>query len=106
MAEQDHEGILVSAARTLGHAAGRAAAAMGAEPDGEPTANAGSGKPLSVRARRMQNATAAKESAAALGKSAFADDVRYRRIMGKPPKIWSEEDVVYVNGLVSHTPGA
>lgn len=101
MAEQEQEGLLVSAARKLGHAAGRAAAALGAEEDAEARPNAASGQRLSVRARRIQDATAAKKSAAALGKSAFPDDVRYRRIMGKQPAIWSAEDVEYVNGLLA-----
>ncbi len=102
MAEQEHEGFLVSAARTLGHAAGRAAAVLGAaEPGAKAHPQAVHGRGRSGRARRIQNAMAAKQAAAALGKSAFADDVHYRRIVGKPPTIWSEEDIEYVNGLVA-----
>lgn len=102
MAEQDQEGFLVSAARKLGSAAGRAAKVAGVEgaksEEGEGAAGE-KGHP-SLRAQRVQSAAAAKKSAAALSKSAFADDVRFRRIVGKPPEIWSDEDVEYVNGLL------
>lgn len=101
MADQEQEGLLTSAARMVGHAAGRVAKVLGAEADGPTEAHGGAGKPPSRRAQRIQKATAAKESAAALSKSAVADNVRFRRTMGKPPSIWSEEDVEYVTGLLA-----
>lgn len=117
MAEQNtehdtahEEGFLTSTARTLGHAAGEAAKALGLEhPEGAaPSQGPAKEEPKpkrvahgSARARRVANATAVKQAATALGKGAFSDDVRYRRTMGKPPAIWSDEDIDYIGGLVS-----
>jgi hypothetical protein len=101
---REPEGLLASAARSLGHAAGVTARTLGL---GEAIApNAARPKKGSGRAQRIAEAAAAKEAAAKLGKNAFTDDVRYRRIVGKKPAIWSREDVDYVAGLVSAKGGA
>lgn len=102
--EHDAEGLLTSAAQAIGHAAGAAAKTLGLAGAVGPEVFPNQGG--SLRARRISEAAAARNAAAALGKNPFPDDVRYRRIMGKKPAIWSREDVDYVAGLVSAKRGS
>jgi hypothetical protein len=100
------EGFLATAARTVGHAAGEAAKAIGVQA-GEASSEAPAKGPKrekvktkSARGKRAGRAAAAKKAVEALGKVPI-DDVRYRRIMGKTPAIWSQEDIEYIDGLVA-----
>jgi hypothetical protein len=109
------EGFLTSAARSVGHAAGEAAKALGLEAAETATAMKAparkgakprSAKPkiakrTSARAQRGARAAEAKNAASKLAKSAGSSDARYRRIMGKAPAIWSQEDVDYIERLAS-----
>jgi hypothetical protein len=110
MKDPEPEGILSSAARTVGHAAGKAAIALGLE-DAETvkpvkapkkaTAKANRGKRVSARSNRVARAASAKKTAVALGKGFAAGDLRYRRIVGKTSAAWSQADVDYVERLTS-----
>ncbi len=99
------EGVLITAARTVGHAAGEAARSLGmggvASEHVKPRKSAKPSKPVSGRAKRAEEAAALKEAAASLDKAAASADVRYRRIMGKRPSIWSQKDIDYIDQLVS-----
>jgi hypothetical protein len=110
MKNPEPDGILSVAARSVGHAAGKAAIALGLE-------NAGAAKPIkqpkkhaakakrvkrvSARSNRIAKAAAAKKVAVALGKEFGSGDLRYRRIVGKTAAAWSQADVDYVEQITS-----
>jgi len=116
------EGLLTVAARTVGHAAGKAAKAIGLEhaeakvhPARRPkTAQAKAPKRASTRLRRKDEAAelktqaaAALKGAAASSKGAAASAAPYRRIMGKPSANWTAKDIGYIRGLIAkHSVGA
>jgi hypothetical protein len=107
-----HPGILAVAARTVGHAAGEAVKVLGLQAGETPRAPTAAVPKMrrgelkmhqtpSARGKRSAHAAQAKRSAESLRKTAGFDDVRYRRIMGKSPAIWSEPDIRYIDGLVA-----
>jgi hypothetical protein len=107
---REHEGFLTAAARRVGHAAGKAAKAVGLDqPDSSETASpkskAGGAKPSknpSARSRRKTQAEEVKSKAAKLLSKGSADPgAPFRRVMGKPAANWSDKDIAYVNGLVA-----
>lgn len=111
MKHPEPDGILNAAARTVGHAAGKAAIALGldeteaAKPVKTPKKGAAkpkSGKRASARSNRITRAAAAKKAVIALGKEFASGDQRYRRIVGKTSAAWSEADVDYVEQLMSN----
>lgn len=99
------EGLLTVAARTVGHAAGKAAKAMGldqASVPGSKTNRNKTGKPLSARARRKDRAEDLKSKGASLLSKNSADlGAPYRRVMGKPAANWSDKDIDYVRRFLA-----
>jgi hypothetical protein len=104
------ESLLTAAARTLGHAAGEAAKAIGLEeadssvhaPTRSKTKKAKTPKRLSARARRQDQATELKAKAASVLPKGSADlGAPYRRVMGKPAANWTLKDIDYVSGLIT-----
>jgi hypothetical protein len=103
------EGLLTTAARTLGHAAGKAAKAIGLEeadssvhaPSRAKTKAAKTPKRHSTRARRQDQAAELKAKAASVLPKGSADlGAPYRRVMGKPATNWTAKDIDYVSGLI------
>jgi hypothetical protein len=98
----ESEGFLASAARTVGHAAGTAAIAIGLEhPEAAPAGPKAKPRRSSARVQRKSRAEQAKSAA----KNVFAKGTKepaapYRKIMGKPVANWTEKDLLYINGLV------
>jgi hypothetical protein len=105
------DGILATAARTLGHAAGAAAKAIGLD---QPDSGAGGArakskhsrtktlKRVTPRVHRTNQADQAKAAAKNLFPKGLAElGAPYRRVMGKPTANWTEKDLEYVNGLVA-----
>jgi len=86
----ESEGLLASLARTVGHAAGAAAKAVGLD-----HADAGrtkTPKRLSARVRRTNHAEEVKSAAKSLfPKGSAALGAPYRRVMGKPTANWTEK---------------
>ena len=110
MKHPEPEGFLSEAARTVGHAAGKAAKAFGLEEaeaskPAKATKKSGpkpkGGKRVSLRSKRIAQAAEVKKAAVASKDSAVARDLRYRRIMGKTPSAWSQADIDYIEGLKS-----
>jgi hypothetical protein len=110
MKHPEPDDILSAAARTVGHAAGKAAMALGLEDAAaakpiDALKKSGpkprGGKRISARFNRIARAAAAKKTAFASGKQFAAGDLRYRRIVGKTPSAWSDADVDYVERLTS-----
>jgi hypothetical protein len=105
------EGILAKAARTVGHAAGQAAKAMGldhADSSAHDPAKPAAGRPkrASARVQRKNQAEKAKAAAEALlSKSSKDLGAPYRRVMGKPTGNWTNKDIEYVNGLIAKQGG-
>lgn len=104
------EGLLTTAARTVGHAAGEAAKAIGidhadsgVDAEAEPKIGpAKTSKRLSARARRKNQAEEAKSAAEKfLSKGAADLGAPYRRVMGKPAANWTAKEIEYINGLVA-----
>jgi hypothetical protein len=104
------EGLLTTAARTLGHAAGKAAKAIGLEeanssvhaPGRSKTRATKTPKRHSARARRQDQATELKAKAASvLAKGSAELGAPYRRVMGKPATNWTVKDIDFVNGLIT-----
>ncbi len=100
------EGLLAATARSVGRAAGELARSVGVkgEAPAKPERPRKSAKPRkAVRAssaRAKQRLRAADVKTAAASAKPSPDDVRYRRIMGKSPSIWSAKDIDYVDKLV------
>jgi hypothetical protein len=108
---QESDGLLASAARTVGHAAGAAAKALGLDHSdlgtATPAAKSKRGrtktlKTRSARAHRKSHAEQVKSAAKSLFlKGSKELGAPYRRVMGKPAANWTEKDLEYVNGLVA-----
>jgi hypothetical protein len=97
---REPEGFLASAARTVGHAAGAAAKAIGL--DHADSGRTKTPKRLSARVRRTNHAEEVKAAAKSLfPKGSAALGAPYRRVMGKPTANWTEKDLEYINGLVA-----
>jgi len=107
----ESDGLLASAARTVGHAAGTAAKALGldhpdfgkaAAPAKSKRARTKTPKTLSSRAHRKANAEEVKSAAKSLFRKGSAQlGPPYSRVMGKPAANWTEKDLAYINGLVA-----
>ena len=107
----ESSGFLATAARTVGHAAGTAAKAIGLDHlDSSPAAAPAKSKrsrtkplkTLSARARRKNHAEEVKSAAKSLfPKGSAGPGAPYRRVMGKPAANWTEKDLEYINGLVA-----
>jgi len=104
------DGLLASAARTVGHAAGTAAKALGLDhtdsgivaPAKSKRSRTKTPKTVSARAHRKNHAEAAKSTAKSLFPKESAQlGAPYRRVMGKPAANWTEKDLAYINGLVA-----
>jgi hypothetical protein len=105
------DGFLASAARTVGHAAGTAAIAIGLDHlDSSPAAAPAKSKrsrtkppkTLSARVRRKNHAEEVKSAAKGLFPRGSAElGAPYRRVMGKPTANWTEKDLAYIDGLVA-----
>jgi hypothetical protein len=107
---REQEGLLSTAARSVGHAAGKAALAMGLDhPDASaaaaPKPKTGRAKALkrpSARSRRTIQAEEVKSKAEKLLSKGDANPgAPFRRAMGKPAANWSDKDIQYVKGLVA-----
>jgi hypothetical protein len=110
MKNTEPESFLNTAARAMGHAAGKAAKVLNL--DEIESSNAAKAPPKSaiepksrkrvtMRSKRIAQAAAAKMAAPGLKDSATARNLRYRRIMGKAPSAWSQADIDYIEGLKS-----
>ena len=104
----EQEGLLASAARSVGHAVGKAAMAVGLEDVGAVTKTHSkigrrkAAKPSSVRSRRKTQAEEVKAKATKLMSKGAADlGAPFRRAMGKPAGNWSDKDIEYVKGMVA-----
>jgi hypothetical protein len=107
----ESDGFLAVAARTVGHAAGAAAKAMGldhpysgngAAPAKSILSRTKTPKRLSARGHRKNQAEEVKSAAKSLFPKGLAEfGAPYRKVMGKPAAIWSERDLEYVSGLVA-----
>jgi hypothetical protein len=107
----ESDGFLASAARTVGHAAGAAAKAIGLDhPDSgigaAPAKSERSGtktpKRPSARGHRKNQAEEVKSAAKSLFPKGLAElGAPYRKVMGKPAANWSEKDVEYVREMVA-----
>jgi hypothetical protein len=106
----ESEGFLASAARTVGHAAGAAAKAIGldhadsgaAAPAKSKRGRAKTPKRLSARGTRTNQAEEVKSVAKTLFPKSLAQlGAPYRRVMGKPAANWTEKDLEYVIGLIA-----
>jgi hypothetical protein len=105
------DGLLASAARTMGHAAGTAAKALGldnpdsgivAAPAKSKRSRTKAPKTRSARVYRKNQAEAAKSAAKSLFPKGSAQlGAPYRRIMGKPAANWTEKDLEYITVLVA-----
>jgi len=107
----ESDGFLAGVARTVGHAAGTAAKAIGLDHlDSSPAAAPAKSKrsrtkplkTLSARVRRKNQAEEVKSAAKSLfPKGSPESGAPYRRVMGKPVANWTEKDIEYMNGLVA-----
>jgi hypothetical protein len=107
----ESNGLLASAARSVGHAAGTAAKALGldhpdfgiaAAPARSKRSRTKGPKTLSARVHRKNHAEEAKSTAKSLFRKDSAQlGAPYRRVMGKPAANWTEKDLEYINGLVA-----
>jgi hypothetical protein len=110
----DSDSILASAARTVGHAAGAAAKAIGldhldsgagaapAKSTRSRAKTAKTPKRLSARVHHKNHAEEVKSAAKSLFPKGLAElGAPYRRVMGKPAANWTEKDLAYVSGLVA-----
>jgi hypothetical protein len=104
----ESDGFLASAARTVGHAAGTAAKAIGldssiaAAPAESKRGRTKTPKTLSARVHRKNHAEEVKSAAKSLFPKGSAQlGAPYRRVMGKPAANWTEKDLEYINGLVA-----
>jgi len=108
---QGPESLLTLAAKTVGHAAGQAAKAIGLEhadskvhtAHGLKTMGRKAPKRMSARLRRKDEATELKAKAASdLPKGSAELGAPYRRVMGKPAANWTVKDIDYIRGLIAN----
>jgi len=106
----EHDDFLSSTARTVGHAAGAAAKAIGLDhaaagvgvPAKAKVGRAKTSRRPSTRANRKGRAEEAKSAAGnVFSKDSAKLGAPYRKVMGKPAANWSDKDIQYVNGLVA-----
>jgi hypothetical protein len=107
MEQIESQSLLVVAARSVGHAAGKAAQVIGLAHRRREAATANeeghsaSARRVSTHARRKQEAEKLKAEAHKLfAKNSIVLGVPYRRVIGKSAANWSDKDIAYVRELI------